>query len=78
MSARRWVSGIIGLDAGDMGGGESAIGIVLEQVSCGFDGTNHGEWANPSVHEGFAQTAPPDRDQVLYYFFKKQALHPST
>ena len=39
--------GGIGLDTGNMGGGESAIGITLEQVSRGFDGTNHGEWADP-------------------------------
>ena len=49
-----------------MGGGESAIGIASE-VSRGFDGTNHGEWADPSVHEGFAETAPPDWDQVLWH-----------
>ena len=42
----------------DMGGGESAIGIASDQVSRGFDGTNHGEWTEPSVHEGFAETAP--------------------
>ena len=67
MSDRRWVWGIIGLDAGDMVRGELAIGIALEQVSRGFDGTNHGEWADPSVHEGFAETAPPDQDQVLWH-----------
>ena len=43
-----------------MGGGESGIGIASEQVSRCFDCTNHGEWANPSVHEGFAETASPD------------------
>ena len=50
-SARRWAWGSIGLDAGNMGGGESTIGIASEQVSRGFDCTNHGEWADPSVHE---------------------------
>ena len=45
-----------------MGGGESAVGITSEQVSRGFDCTNYREWADPSVHEGFVETAPPNRE----------------
>ena len=33
-----------------MGGGESAIEIESKQVSRGFDGMNHSEWANPSSY----------------------------
>ena len=35
--ARRWAWGGIGIDARNMGGGESAIGIASEPVSNGFD-----------------------------------------
>ena len=45
-----------------MSGGESVIGIALEQVSSGFDGAKHGEWDDPPVHEGFAETTPLDRE----------------
>ena len=62
MGTRRWAWGSIGLDVGNMGRGESAVGIASEQVSSGFDGTNHGEWADPSVHEGFTETALSDRE----------------
>ena len=59
-SARRWAWGSIGLDAGHMGGGESVVGIASKQVSSGFDGVNHSEWADPLAHEGFSETTPPD------------------
>ena len=59
-SARRWAWGSIGLDAGNMGGGESVVGIASKQVSSGFDGVNHSEWADPLAHEGFSETTPPD------------------
>ena len=45
-----------------MGGGDSAVGIALEQVSSGFDGTNYGERADPSVHEGFAEATLPNHE----------------
>ena len=43
-----------------MGGGELVVGIVSEQVHSGSYGTNYNEWADPSVHEGFFETASPD------------------
>ena len=61
-SSRSWAWGSIGVDAGNMGGGESAIGIASEQVRRGFDDANHGEWVDPSVHEGIDETAPPDQE----------------
>ena len=61
-SARRWAWGSIELYAGNMVGGESDVGIASEQVSSGFDGANDGEWADPSMHEGFAETVVSDRE----------------
>ena len=49
--------GGIGLDASNVGGGDSAVGVVSEQVSSGFHDVNYGERANPSVHEGFIEVA---------------------
>ena len=62
MGTRRWAWGSIGLDVGNMGRGESAVGIASEQVSSGFHGTNCSEWADPSVQEGFIETAPLDQE----------------
>ena len=42
---KSWAGGGIGLDAGNMGGGESVVGIASEQGRCGFDGTHFGERA---------------------------------
>ena len=54
-----------------MGEGELTVGIASKQVSNGFDGANHGDWADPSVHEGFTEITPPDREV-------NKALVPST
>ena len=45
MEVKRWAQGGIELDAGNMGGGESAVGITSEQVRSGSGGTNYGERA---------------------------------
>ena len=42
---RIWVGGGIGLDASNMGGGESVVGIALEQGHGGSYGTNYDERA---------------------------------
>ena len=52
--------GGIGLDAGNMGRGASTVGIASERVNSRLDGVNYGEGADPSVHDGFVETAPPN------------------
>ena len=47
-----WVGGGIGLDASNMGGGESVVGIALEQGHDGSDGTHYGERAESLVAFG--------------------------
>ena len=53
--------GGIRLDASNMGGGKSTVGIALKQVHSGLDGTNYSERVDPLVHEGFTDTMPPTR-----------------
>ena len=43
MRVKSWVWRDKWLDVGNMGGGESDVGIVSEQVHGGFDGTNYSE-----------------------------------
>ena len=44
-----WVGGGIGLDAGNMGGGESVVRIASEQGRCGFMAHTLVNEPNPSV-----------------------------
>ena len=44
-TVKSWTGGGIRLDAGNMGGGESVVGIVSEQGHDGSDGTHYGERA---------------------------------
>ena len=40
---KSWAGGGIGLDSGNMGGGESVVGIASEKGHDGSDGTHYGE-----------------------------------